>query len=66
MDIKTQEEKILKWLERGRKLTALKALELFGCFRLSARIKDLKKKGHAINSRIIKTRYGKRVAEYSL
>lgn len=38
MDIKTQEEKILSWLQRGKKITALDALNRFKCLRLSARI----------------------------
>ena len=46
--MKTQEENILSHLESGKHLTPLDALELYGCFRLSARIFDLKKKGYAI------------------
>jgi hypothetical protein len=44
----TQEEWILDALKRRRKLTALDALRGCGCFRLAARISDLRKQGHSI------------------
>lgn len=44
----SQSERILKWLSSGNTLTPLQALEQFGCFRLAARIADLKKEGHDI------------------
>lgn len=62
----TQKNKILKWLLRGRKLTPLAALEKFQCLCLSSRIRDLRKEGHDIKTRMIKTATGKWVAEYSL
>lgn len=66
MDIKTQEEKILSWLERGKKITALDALKRFKCLRLSARIGSLRKQNYEIITRLKKTSDGKWVAEYSL
>lgn len=39
----SQEKKILTWLSSGRTLTPIQALIMFGCFRLSARIYDLRK-----------------------
>jgi len=59
-------KEILNHLENGNKITALEALNLFGCFRLGARIYDLKKLGHEIESDMIKIPSGKMVAEYSL
>ncbi|MDX9781201.1 MAG: helix-turn-helix domain-containing protein [bacterium] len=49
--MKTQEESILRWLDGGRELTPLLALNVFGCFRLASRICNLRKKGYAIESR---------------
>jgi biotin operon repressor len=48
---KTQEENILRWLDEGKELTRLDALNSFGCFRLASRICNLRKKGYAIESR---------------
>lgn len=60
----TQNHLIQAHLEKGMTLTPLEALRLFGCFRLSGRIWDLKRKGIPIETRLIMTTDGKRVAEY--
>lgn len=60
----SQREAILDALEHGETLTPLDALKRFGCFRLGARIWDLKQAGHQIEMRLIETASGKRVAEY--
>jgi len=65
MDIKSQEEKILSWLKRGKKITALDALKRFKCLRLSARIRHLRKQNYKIRTELVE-RGGKWVAEYSL
>lgn len=65
MDIKTQEEKILSWLQRGKKITALDALNRFKCLRLSARIRNLRKQKYKIKTELVE-KNGKWVAEYSL
>ena len=44
----SQNQKILDYLLSGKSLTPISALNKFGCFRLSARINDLRKKGHNI------------------
>lgn len=49
----------------GRALTPLDALDKFGCFRLGARIWDLRQNGHAIEAQLIE-RNGKRFCEYSI
>lgn len=46
----SQSEMILEYLESGKKLTSLEALDKFGCFRLASRIHDLKKRGYKILS----------------
>ena len=61
----TQNEQILDYLKSGKSITPLEALEFFQCFRLSARILDLRQQGNAIITTNV-TRKGKTFAEYSL
>jgi len=65
MDISSQGEQILAHLRAGNPLTPLDALHKFGCFRLGARIYDLKQEGHAIQTEIVEIN-GKRVAKYRM
>jgi len=64
-ELESQSYQIREYLLQGNTITALEALRLFGCFRLSGRIYDLRKEGTNISSTIIKIN-GKRVAEYSI
>jgi hypothetical protein len=57
---------ILNHLEAGNPITPMDALKLFNCFRLGARIYELKRMGHQISARKINTLSGKKVAEYRL
>lgn len=66
MSTASQGEQILRHLQAGKHLTALEALQRFGCLRLAARIDDLKKDGHAIESQMVELPNGKRVASYQL
>ena len=61
----SQNAAILSHLSRRKSLTALQALERFGCFRLAARIYDLREGGYRIESRVIEAS-GKRIAQYYL
>lgn len=61
-----QAEKILRWLQSGRSLTPIEALDRFGCLRLGGRIYDLRKQGHDIKAEDFKTPSGKHVARYRL
>lgn len=61
-----QSEMILEHLQSGKTITPLESLELFGCFRLGARIHDLKKKGYWIKSEKVSLGNGKSVARYQL
>ena len=61
----SQNKRILDYLKSGKKLNPLQALEKFGCFRLSARILDLRQQGNPILTTNV-TRKGKTFAEYSL
>ena len=62
----TQAGRILAHLRAGHRLTALEALERFQCFRLAARVHELRREGWAIEERMVETGSGKRVAEYWL
>ena len=63
----TQNDAILKDLEMGRLVSALSALEDHNCFRLAARIADLKRAGYPINKDMVRDRIsGKRYAVYWL
>jgi hypothetical protein len=67
--METQNKRIEAYLMSGRTLTPLDALHEFNCFRLSARIWDLKRQGLDIESRTRKiTSDGKQkvVVEYKL
>lgn len=54
---------ILSYLQKGKSLTAMDALKLFGCFRLAARVSDLKEMGEKIVSsrKHVKNHLGKDV-----
>lgn len=61
----TQLANIKKHLEEKKTITALEALNLYGCFRLSAHIFTLRNEGlNIVTNRI--TRNGKWFAQYSL
>ncbi len=47
----SQRAEILSWLKR-KPITALDALQHIGCFRLAARIEDLRKAGWEIETRM--------------
>lgn len=62
----SQNARIAEYLRQGHSITPIEALELFGCFRLGARIADLKERGMEIISSRVVTPTGKRVASYKL
>lgn len=62
----TQTASILKHLEHHGSITGLEALNLYGSFRLAARIKELRDNGHNITSKPFKTPGGARIAKYTL
>lgn len=63
--MKTQNEKIKAYLNKGKSITPLDALNKFGCFRLSARIKNLRDEGLKIATKYV-TKDGKTFASYNL
>ena len=65
--IESQNGKIREWLHEGKAITAIEALNLWGCFRLASRISDLRHKfGENIVREMIVTPSGKRVAQYRM
>ena len=63
----TQEARILAYMKQGHTITPVEALTMFGCFRLGARIADIKADGYLVHTEMIKDpRTGKRYAQYSL
>jgi hypothetical protein len=62
--MKSQEEQILAYLKSGKRLTQLDAYKKFNCWRLSARICDLRREGHPIETEHINTPTDKYVARY--
>ena len=64
----TQREMIIKYLKRGKRLTALGAIDQFGCTKLATRVSELIDQGHRINKQWIevKDRFGvaRRVMQY--
>lgn len=63
----SQNARIAAYLRSGKSITPIDALNLFGCFRLGARIADIKKiYGMEIESGRVTTDSGKRVACYRM
>jgi len=63
--MKTQNEQIKAYLSKGKSITPLDALNKFGCFRLSARIKNLRDEGLNIVTKYV-TKDNKTFASYSV
>lgn len=61
--MKSQNNQILKHLQKGRKINPLQALDKFGCFRLASRINNLRADGHHIEGKMVE-KNGKKFKEY--
>lgn len=59
-----QTDRILKHLKTRGTITAASAMNLYGIYRLAARVKELKDQGHPIQSKMVssRNRYGEKVA----
>lgn len=66
MKRQTQKQKILNHLKNVGPINPIMALELFGCFRLAARIDELKKSGLPIKKRMVTNKHNVCFAEYTL
>jgi hypothetical protein len=62
----SQNALIKGWLLNGYSITQLEALNHFGCFRLAARISNLRDKGLNVVTDMVTLDNGKRVARYIL
>lgn len=60
----SQEDKVLAHMRRYGSITPITALEKYGCFRLAARIEEIRRI-HAVNTEMVKHK-GKRFARYRL
>ena len=60
----SQTQQILTALQAGERITPLDALDKWGCFRLSARIADIKEMGYEVLSQFIKLVDGTKFKEY--
>lgn len=49
-EVRSQNRRLLAFLQAKRQITPLQALRSFGCFRLAARVHDLRKAGHEIET----------------
>lgn len=65
MQTTSQNHQIAAYLMRGGSITPIDALKMFGCFRLSARIADLRRSGYRIKTKLV-TENGKTFASYRL
>ena len=63
---RSQTDLILEWMKEGNSITPLEALNRFRCFRLGARIADIKKKGYIVYSEFVTTDSEKKVKRYHL
>ena len=59
-----QTEAIKQYLDAGNTITAIEALNKFGCFRLASRIHDLKTEGYVVKKIMITGENNKRYAQY--
>ncbi|MBU3577539.1 helix-turn-helix domain-containing protein [Polynucleobacter sp. UK-Kesae-W10] len=57
---------ILEHMQKNGPITAIEALTKYGCFRLAARIKDLREEGHEIETEDLELPNGKTIAKYAL
>lgn len=64
MSEQTQTARVLEYLSDGGELSGLDALDLFGSYRLSSIIHNLRKAGYNIKTRTMESEHGARYAVY--
>jgi len=62
----SQTEAILNHMQKLGPITPIEALRLYGCFRLGARVWDLKRKGYSVRDWWVHLDNGKRVKRYGI
>ena len=63
---RTQNNQILQHLLDGNSITPIEALKKFGCFRIGARIFELRKQGFIIDTNQVDNGIGNKFAKYTL
>ena len=63
--MENQTKMIKAHLDEGNSITPIEALNKFYCFRLAARMHDLKESGYPFMKEMVTVGNGKRVAEYT-
>jgi hypothetical protein len=66
MVMESQWKRILDYLESGNKITPVEALDMFGSFRLSERIREIEAKGYKIERGWYSSKGGALVRQYWL
>lgn len=61
----SQLERIKSHLSSGQSITALEALGVYGCYRLAARINELRDRGMPIDMKTCTDAMGRRYARYT-
>jgi hypothetical protein len=64
MNIESQSQAILRYMQQGNEITPLEALMRFQCMRLASRIRDIKDMGIDIADRWVTRDDGKRFKAY--
>lgn len=59
MNKTTQDQTILNHLKSGRSITAVEAVRLYNCYRLSANIERLRKAGYDIVTHYVRNKSGR-------
>lgn len=62
----SQNQRILGYMRLNGSITPLEAIRRFQCYRLGARIYELKRAGYSITARKVKSKTGKFFSRYSL
>lgn len=62
--MKSQCQQIEAWMRAGNTLTVMEAIKRFGCYALSQRCTDLRRRRVPVKSVPITTRSGKRISMY--
>jgi len=63
---RSQSDKILAYMQNGGAITAALAVDLFNCYRLAARIADIRQRGYIVKTQYRSTPNGGRYAVYSM
>jgi hypothetical protein len=63
--MENQTKMIKAHLDKGESITAIEALNMFQCFRLAARMHDLKESGYPFMKEMVKLDNGRAIAQYT-